>query len=425
MLRLRSNPSSFARHAGLRLAVVVTALSLFAAAVAQGPVLSPRSIVVNPIPGFEVDVWLDKDPSGRDAPAYRVGENLEISVRPSADAYVYLFSLAADGEVVQVLPNRYDADGSNNFVSGGTVRTFPPGGARYTFNVAPPQGLAKVMAVASRRPLDVSTLASFRSENDFATSNIGEDAFARALRIIVTPIPSTDWVSATALYYVGTRPQVGAYGTLRIDSDPRRGEVYVDRTFVGYTPLDYDLRPGMYDVEVVAGGRSGSERVQIRPDRVSDVFLSLRPVVQQGTASFTSSPSGAEVFVDGRRVGTTDTGRVTFDTGSYVAEFRRDGYTVQSVRFDVRANGDTRVAATLQALTGTLEIQANVGGARVFLDGREVGVIASGSGRLTVRDLPAGVRELVLLAPGYRAVVQDVRIEAGRTSSVTLRMVRP
>jgi hypothetical protein len=352
MLRLRTNPPTVLHRAGLRLAIVVTALSLFAAAVAQGPVLSPRSIVVNPIPGFEIDVWLDKDPSGRDAPAYRVGEALQISVRPSVDAYVYLFSLAADGEVVQVLPNRYDADGSNNFVRGGTVRTFPPSGARYTFNVAPPQGLAKVMAVASLRPLDVSTLATFRSERDFATSNIGEEAFARALRIIVTPIPSGDWVSATALYYVGSRPQVGAYGTLRVDSDPRRGEVYVDRTFIGYTPLDYDLRPGMYDVEVVAAGRSGAERVQIRPDRTSDVFISLAP------------------------------------------------------------------------RTGNLEIQANVGGARVFLDGAEVGVIASGSGRLTLRDLDDGTYELTMLAPGYRTLVQEVRVQAGRTASVTLRLNR-
>jgi hypothetical protein len=352
MLRLRSIPFTAPQLLGLRLAIVVTAVSLFAAAVAQGPVLSPRSIVVNPIPGFEVDVWLDKDQSGRDAPAYRIGENLQISVRPSVDAYVYLFSLAADGEVVQVLPNRYDADGGNNFVRGGTVRTFPPSGARYTFNVAPPQGLAKVIAVASRRPLDVSTLATFRSERDFATSNIGEDAFARALRIIVTPIPSTDWVSATALYYVGNRPQVGAYGTIRVDSDPRRGEVYVDRTFVGYTPLDYDLRPGTYDVEVVAGGRSGAERVQVRPDRTTDVFISLAP------------------------------------------------------------------------RTGDLEIQANVGGARVFLDGREVGVVPSGSGRLTLRDLDDGVYELTLLAPGYRTIVQEVRVQAGRTASVTLRLNR-
>ena len=402
----------------------LVAATTLASAWAQDPVLSPRSIVVNPVPGFELQVWVDKDPSGRDAPLYRVGEGIRISVRPSADAYVYLFSIAADGEVVQVLPNRFDSDGSNNFVRGGTTRSFPPAGARYTFNVAPPDGLAKVIAVASRRPLDVSTLAAFRSERDFATSNIGEEGFARALRIIVTPVPSADWVAATALYYVGSRPNVGAYGTLRVDSDPRRGEVYVDRSFVGFTPLTYDLRPGTYDVEVVADGRSASERVQVRADRTTDVFLSLRPIIRQGTATFTSTPVGADVYVDGRLVGRTNTGRVTFDEGSYQAEFRRDGYQVERVRFEVRANADTRVSATLRALTGTLEIQANVGGARVFVDGREVGVIPSGSGRLTVRDLSEGLHEVVLLAPGYRRVVHEVRVRAGETVTVNLRLSR-
>lgn len=400
---------------------LATALFGGATALAQEIVISPRSIVVNPVPAFNLQVWVDKDPSGRDTPLYRVGESITISVRPSIDAHVYLFSISADGEVLQVLPNRFDDD---SFVRANTTRSFPPTGARYGFSVAPPNGLAKVIAVASRRPLDVSTLARFRTEGDFATSSIGEQGFAQALRIIVTPVPAADWVTATALYYVGQRPTVGAFGTLRVDSEPRRSEVYVDRSFVGYTPLTYDLRPGTYDVEVVGADRSASERVQIRPDRTTEVFLTLRPVVREGTATFTSSPAGADVYVDGRYVATTNTGRVTFDVGSYQAEFRRDGYLTERVRFEVRANADTRVSATLRALTGTLEIQANVGGARVFIDGREVGVIASGTGRLTVGDLQEGVYEVVLVAPGYRTVVQEVRIRAGQTTSVTLRQAR-
>ena len=414
----------FPMRAAWMAALVAATLFTGGTALAQDVIISPRSIVVNPLPGFDLQVWVDKDPSGRDAPTYNVGDAIRISVRPASDAYVYLFSIAADGEVVQVLPNRFDAAGGDNFVRANTTRTFPPSGARYAFNVAPPNGLAKVIAVASRRQLDVSALAGFRSEQDFATSSIGEDAFARALRIIVTPVPAADWVSATALYYVGSRPSVGAYGTLQVDSEPRRGEVYVDRTFVGYTPLSYGLRPGIYDVEVVAAGARASERVQIRPDRTTEVFLSLRPVVREGTATFTSSPSGADVYVDGRYLGTTSTGRVTFDVGSYQAEFRREGYVVERVRFDVRANADTRVAATLRALTGTLEIQANVGGARAFVNGREVGLVASGTGRLTVRDLAEGTYEVTLVAQGYRTVVQEVRIRAGQTTNVTLRQTR-
>jgi hypothetical protein len=414
----------FALHA-IWMSLVLVAMTLAGQALAQNVVLSPRSIVVNPVPAFDLEVWVDKDRTGREAPAYAVGESIRVSVRPSEDAYVYLFSIAADGEVVQILPNRYDASFSDAFVRGGTTRTYPPENARYTFNVAPPGGLAKVIAVASRRQLDTSTLATFRSERDFATSELGEEGFARALRIIVNPLPQTEWVSATALYYVGSRPAQGAYGTLQVDSEPRRGEVYVDQSFVGYTPLAYGLRPGTYDVEVVGSGGSASERVQVRPDRTTDVFLSLRPVIRTGTASFTSSPSGAEVYVDGSYVGTTPTSAVTFDAGSYQAEFRRQGNIVERVGFQVQADRDTRVNVTLRAMTGTLEVTANVGGARMFVGGRDVGSVPSGSGRLTVRDLTDGVHEVVLIAPGYRTLVQDVRVRAGQTTTVTLRQVRP
>ena len=415
---------SLALRPSVRSILAALLLALFGTALAQNVVISPRSIVVNPVPAFDLEVWVDKDTSGRDTPAYDVGESIRISVRSSVEAYVYLFSIAADGEVVQVLPNRFDGTGSDPVVRAGQTRTFPPAGARYQFNVAPPNGLAKVIAVASRAPLDTSTLASFRTEQNFATSSIGEDAFARALRIIVTPLPQNDWVSATALYYVGSRPNQGAYGTLEVSSTPSRAEVYVDRTFAGYTPLRYDVRPGTYDVEVVGSGGTYAERVQVRPDRTTSVVATFRPVVRTGTARFTSDPSGAEVYVDGSYLGTTPIGSTTFDVGTYTAEFRRSGYDVLRRSFEVRAGQDTRVDATLRAQAGTLELTANVGGARVFLDGRDVGVIPSGTGRLVLRDLASGSYEVTLVAPGYGTVVQTVRVDAGRTTAITLRQTR-
>lgn len=415
---------SLLRSPYVRPALALVAAALIGAAAAQNVVISPRSIVVNPLPSFDLQVWVDKDPSGLDAPSYQVGEAIRISVRSAQDAYVYLFSIAADGEVVQVLPNRFDASGQDAFVRAGQTRTFPPSGARYQFNVAPPNGLAKVIAVASRNPLDTSTLASFRAESDFATSSIGEDQFARALRIIVTPLPQNDWVSATALYYVGNRPNQGAFGTLEVAASVARAEVYVDRSFVGYTPLRYDLRPGTYDVEVVGPTGTYAERVQVRPDRTTTVTASFRPTVRTGTARFVSEPSGADVYVAGRFVGTTPVAATTFDVGSYQAEFRRDGYEVARTSFEVRAGQETRVSATLRAFTGTLQLTANVGGARVFLDGREVGTIPSGSGRLTLSDLAPGTYEVTLVAAGYATTVQTVSVQAGRTTAVTLRQNR-
>lgn len=415
---------SIARRTSVRSILAALFLALVGAALAQTVVISPRSIVVNPVPAYDLEVWVDKDTSGRNTPAYDVGEPIRISVRSSVDAYVYLFSIAADGEVVQVLPNRFDGTGGDARVRAGQTRTFPPSGARYQFNVAPPNGLAKVIAVASRAQLDTSTLASFRAEQDFATSSIGEDAFARALRIIVSPLPQNDWVSSTALYYVGSRPNQAAYGTLEVSSTPSGAEVYVDRSFAGYTPLRYDLRPGTYDIEVVASGGTYAERVQVRPDRSTTVAATFRPVVRTGTARFASTPADADVYVDGSYLGTTPIGSTSFDVGTYSVEFRRSGYDTLRRSFEVRAGQDTRVDATLRAQAGTLELTSNVGGARVFLDGRDVGVIPSGSGRLVLRDLASGTYEVTLVAPGYRTAVDTVRIDAGRTTAVTLRQTR-
>ncbi len=393
-------------------------------AAAQDVVISPRSIVVNPVPGFELDVWVDKGRSGSETPVYDVGENVRISVRPSDDAYIYLFSFSADGELVQVLPNRFDGAGGDPFVRGGSTRTFPPEGARYSFNVAPPRGLAKVIGVASREPLDVSTLANFRTEADFATSSAGEDAFARALRIIVQPLPNENWVSDTALYFVGERPTQAPFGTLSVDSEPRRSEVYVDGTFVGFTPVDYGLRPGSYDVQIVGNDRTYEERVNVRPDRTTSVFATLQPRVRTGSVRFTSEPSGADVYVAGRFEGTTPLPARTFDVGRYEAEFRREGFQNSRVTFEVQADRETRVSAELRRRTGTLELTANVGGARVFLNGRDVGSVANGTGRLTVRDLEAGTYQITVVAPGYRTVVEDVSISGGRSTTVTLRQAR-
>src|SRR5690606_29237439 len=169
--------------------LVFAASLLGSAALAQHVDFSPRAIVVNPRPSFDVDVWVDRAPDRGGIPTYAVGEPITVGVRTSEGGYVYLFSVSSTGEVVQILPNRF-AEGRDAFLAAGETRYFPPAGARYTFAVDAPGGLAKVIAVASRQPLDTRTLASFGSERDFlATSRPGEEGFARALSIVVRPLP--------------------------------------------------------------------------------------------------------------------------------------------------------------------------------------------------------------------------------------------
>ena len=403
----------------LSILAVVTVLATLVTAFAQGVRFEPRAIVVNPAPSFGVTVFLDK--SG-EAPTYRVGEEIRISVRVDRDAFVYLYSLQPDGTVTQILPNRFDDE---NYLRSGQTRTYPPSGAGYVFNVEPPTGLSKVVAVASTRELDTRELARFQSGQNFATSDIGERGFQSAFRIVVNPVPQSGWVTATTYYEVsrgGNSQPTPAEATLAIDSDPRGADVYLDGRFQGTTPLRATSQPGRRTVRIELDGyRTFETTLRLSPGESRRVSADLERVPTTGTLRFESNPDGADVFVDGRFEGTTPIGAREFQSGTYQVTFERSGYTSERRNVTVRRGESQTVSVRLSPLLGALRVNANVGGAQVFLDGRAVGQIRSGSGVLEVESLEPGEYQLTLVAPGYETVVVGVSVRAGETSEVRLR----
>ncbi len=386
-------------------------------------VISPQSIVVNPLPQFDVDVSVDRDPSGQSTPSYDIGDNITIHVTPSEDAYVYLFNVRSNGEITQIIPNRYG--GEDNFIRGGQTRRFPPPNAGFAFSVDGPAGLDKVIAVASKTQLDTSTLANFRNDPNFASSDIGEESFARSLSIVVTPLPQADWVTDTALFYVVDNQPAPPppYGTVSVNSNPAGGAVYVDGQFRGYAPIDFGELVGRHDLRVELGGyQVFEETIRVRSGQTIRVNVSLVRVVQHGTVSFVSQPNGAEVFVGGNYVGVTPTGSVSYNSGNYQATFRLGGYGESTVNFNVSPNSNQTVNATLAALQGLLLVRSNISGARVFVDGQDYGTIPGGTGR--INDLPAGRHELTVVAVGYRTFLQEFTIHPGQTTEVNANQSR-
>jgi len=408
-------------------------LSVWAGASAQeGPVLSPQAIIVNPVPSYEVEVFVDKDPSGETTPSYAVGEAIRIGVRVSEDAYVYLFNVRPDGGVNQILPNNYVpegqtiADGQDNFVRAGETKYFPPEGAAYEFQAAAPEGLDKVIAVASETQLDTSTLASFENDSNFASSTLGEEGFADALSVIVTPLPQEDWVSDTALFYVGSAAAAAPqYGTLSVTSEPAGARVLVDDVFVGYTPLRYGTSSGEHVVRIELEGYDDFQStVNVVGGETRTVQATLSSQQQLGQAAFESNPSGAQVYVDGQLIGTTPTDTVSLAEGTHQARFVLPGYDDTYLDFSVTAGSYQLVSGELRTQAGTLELTGNVGGALVFIDGQRVGTIPNGSGRLTFEDLAPGTHEITVTAPGFSTFVGEFEILPGQPTSLSVSQSR-
>ncbi|GAA5435153.1 DUF4384 domain-containing protein [Deinococcus aquaticus] len=180
----------------------VTALSAAHAA----PTISAQSIIVNPVQAsLDVKVWTDRDSSGTGTPAYAPGEKIRLYTSVTQDAYVYLFNVDPQGQVDLILPNRYQ--GGANFLKANAVKVFPAAGDPFSFDIAAPYGVNKVLAVASRTPLNLDQIATFKSgQNSFASVKVtGQQGLAQALSIVVTPLPQNTWVTATAFYNVAGR----------------------------------------------------------------------------------------------------------------------------------------------------------------------------------------------------------------------------
>ena len=186
------------------------------------PIL-PRAISVDPViprpvnPVQQVQVWLNR---GGTNPIYRPGEAISIAVQPSRDAYIYLYSVEANGEVKLIVPNSYAQ--AATFVRAGQVFTFPPAGAPFRLTVTPPYGQASVFALASPRPLNRTEVSYLERPGQVVRLARGkrrerwQDPSESLIqvqpygfngpvvqRIQVDPVPQPElWLTGTAFYQV-------------------------------------------------------------------------------------------------------------------------------------------------------------------------------------------------------------------------------
>lgn len=137
-----------------------------------------------------------------------------------------------------------------------------------------------------------------------------------------------------------------------------------------------------------------------------------------GSATITSRPEGAEVFIDGERRGLTPL-QVTLPVGAYDLELR-NGTATRSLALTIDANTAVRESIDLMPAaptTGRLEITSDVPGAPVAIDG-----VGRGVTPLVVDAIEPGTHR-VAIGTGGAATFRTVTVEAGATATVVASAV--
>jgi hypothetical protein len=142
-----------------------------------------------------------------------------------------------------------------------------------------------------------------------------------------------------------------------------------------------------------------------------------------------STPTGAQVYLDGRRRGTTPLTLSALAPGTYTIRVTRSGYQEETQRVAIPGGGTrdltfrlertpsrapARPPASSETFTGSIYVDSRPRGATVLLNGREVGTTP-----LQLSEIRAGSHVIRLELPGHQTWTSSTRVVAGQVARVT------
>lgn len=132
-----------------------------------------------------------------------------------------------------------------------------------------------------------------------------------------------------------------------------------------------------------------------------------------GTLSVTTTPAGAEVWIDGALSGTTPFSK-GLTIGTHTLLVKKTGYrdASQQVEISSRATTTVRYEMIRTIPVGTLILDSTPRGASIFVD-----TIAKGTTPITVQNFNTGSYTITLKLAGYSDVTDTVTVTADRTTT--------
>lgn len=176
-----------------------------------------------------------------------------------------------------------------------------------------------------------------------------------------------------------TQPKLAA---VLIDSSPSGAAIEVDGQSRGNAPATLNLPLGSHRIRATLGGYVDREiQVDLTEPKGYPVTLSLQPTValppKPGVLKAESTPSGAELYVDGKRRGNTPAA-VEVPPGAHQVRVVLAGYQEYSVAVHLKEGADYPLKADLvreptAAAKATISIASTPPGAELYLNGKPSG----------------------------------------------------
>ena len=226
-------------------------------------------------------------------------------------------------------------------------------------------------------------------------------------------------------------------GFISVSSSPSGAYIYLDGSYKGTTPRTLSgVSPGAHMIELDHSGYyDWTKTVRVAAGSTSYVSPALtpNPSPTTGFISVSSSPSGANIYLDGAYQGITPHTIVSVAPAHHTVSLDLSGYQHYETGVDVTAGGTSYVSASLvpthaptpiptptpTPAPGTISVSSSPSGANVYLDDAYKGITP-----LTITDVSQGTHTIEVKLEGYQDWSTSVQITAGGTASVPASLTR-
>ncbi len=137
-------------------------------------------------------------------------------------------------------------------------------------------------------------------------------------------------------------------------------------------------------------------------------FKIERPTI--GDVVVDSTPQGAEILLDGKKMGVTPTTLTDIQEGPHALTLRKEGFDPWQKQIEIIALKRSEVNAELEMAFGSLEVGSTPEEADVYLDGKKVGVTP-----LVLNDVKKGMHQIAVKKKEYEDWEQKVKIASGES----------
>ena len=265
--------------------LVALAIGLGSTAHAQDEEAVPQTIIIGPEESaLDIDIRTNK-------PRYKPEETLRIHLELNRDAYVYIYNVRPDGRVRLLFPNGF---ARNNYLTAGNHTL--PATNDYSLVVSEPLGVESLQAIASTTPLPIPDLSSQSlDEQAFPVLGQGIQEVKPDVEAIITETsPSEGWASAWTQFLVAR-----SFSHLRIDSQPKGAQVYVNGRLRGQSPVELVVEPGEVNVVLRKSGfQVWSQELEVQAETQHELTVQLTSASSTPSTPETPSPPDFEGDVD-------------------------------------------------------------------------------------------------------------------------------